>query len=208
VLTSADYAADYNEVKAIGQDTSTTRTAEETEIARFWYEDSPKGWNRIARAYIVERRLNGPKAARVLAGVHIAMADGFIAGMRAKYQYNFWRPVTAIRAGETDGTTRPPRMPPGPVCVTPPIRTTRRRTASWCGCGDRAQRPRWDDYRFSTTSASLPGPSRSFSSFQAAADENANSRVLCGIHFRFAIIEGLRLGRAIGAQTAALLTEQ
>jgi hypothetical protein len=210
VLTSADYAADYDEVKAIGQDTSTTRTAEETEIARFWYEDSPKGWNRIARTYIMERRLNGPKAARVLAGVHIAMADGFIAGFKAKYQYNFWRPVTAIPAGATDGNDATiPDATWSPLCVTPPI-PDHPSTHSVLGAAAATvlTAHAGDDYRFSTTSGSLPGTSRSFSSFQAAADENANSRVLCGIHFRFATIEGLRQGRAIGAQTAALLAEQ
>jgi hypothetical protein len=208
-LASADYAADYNEVKTIGQDTSTIRTADQTEIARFWYEDSPKGWNRIARTYVVERHLNGPKAARVLAGVHIAMADGFIAGLKTKYQYNFWRPVTAIPAGATDGNDATSPDPAWtPLCVTPPI-PDHPSTHSVLGAAAATvlTAHAGEGYRFSTTSASLPGPTRSFGSFQAAANENANSRVLCGIHFRFATIEGLRLGRAIGAQTATLLEE-
>jgi hypothetical protein len=102
-LTSKQYAADYNEVKAIGEKNSTTRTAEQTSIARFWYEGSPAGWSRIARVVAESQGLDSWDTARLLALVDLAMADGFIAGFETRYEFNFWRPVTAIRAGDTDG---------------------------------------------------------------------------------------------------------
>ena len=88
-LFSAQYAADYNEVKAIGAKDSTIRSAEQTSIARFWYEASPAGWSRIAGVVADSLSLDLWDRARLLALVNLAMADGFIAGMEGKYTYNF-----------------------------------------------------------------------------------------------------------------------
>ena len=97
-VSSPAYARDLAHVKEIGTLASTTRTAEQSEIAKFWYEDSPLGWNRIANTVVRQRGLDAWDAARAFALVHFAMADGFIAGFGEKYQYRFWRPVTAIHA--------------------------------------------------------------------------------------------------------------
>lgn len=105
-LSSAAYALDYTYIKSIGERVSSTRTPEQSEIAEFWYEDSPPGWNRIANTAVRERRLDPSASARALALVNFAMADGFIAGFEAKYRFRFWRPETAIRAGATDGNPR------------------------------------------------------------------------------------------------------
>jgi hypothetical protein len=86
-LSTVQYARDLAYVKAIGSTASATRTPEQSEIARFWYEDSPLGWNRIANAAIRERRLDAWSAARAFALVNFAMADGFIAGFEAKYHF-------------------------------------------------------------------------------------------------------------------------
>jgi hypothetical protein len=102
-LSSRRYARDYNEVKTIGAQYSSTRTPEQSTIARFWYEFSGAAWSRIARGVAQSRSLNTWDTARLLALVNLAMADGFIAGFQTKYHFNFWRPVTAIRAGDTDG---------------------------------------------------------------------------------------------------------
>ena len=88
-------------MKSIGQAGSTTRTAEQSEIARFWYESSPPGWNRIARNVAAEQGLDLWSNARLFGLVNLALADGYISSFEAKYTYNFWRPVTAIRAGDT-----------------------------------------------------------------------------------------------------------
>jgi hypothetical protein len=101
-LSGSKYASDYNEVKAIGDKNSATRTAEQTSIARFWYEPSPFAWSRIARLLSESRGFDSWQTARLLALANLAMADGFIAGYQTKYELNFWRPVTAIRAGDTD----------------------------------------------------------------------------------------------------------
>ena len=95
--------------KAIGRIDSTTRTAEQSEIAAFWYEDSLKGWNRIANTRHHAERVGAWRSARILALVNFALADGYIAGFDAKYRFNFWRPITAIHMAAVDGnelTTR------------------------------------------------------------------------------------------------------
>ena len=102
-LSSRLYAADLNFVKAIGRIDSTTRTAEQSEIASFWYELSPPGWNRIANTVITQKRVGTWRSARILALVNFALADGYIAGFDAKYRFNFWRPITAIHMAALDG---------------------------------------------------------------------------------------------------------
>src|SRR5205085_585178 len=96
-LASLRYARDYDEVKAIGEQFSSTRTDEQSSIARFWFEGSPTAWSRIARVVAQSENLDSWDTARLLALVDMAMADGFIAGFATKYDFNFWRPVTAIR---------------------------------------------------------------------------------------------------------------
>jgi hypothetical protein len=89
--------ADIEEVKAIGGSKSVTRTAEQSEIARYWYENSPRGWNRIAREVSAARQFDVWENARLFALVNLAMADGYIANFESKYHYSYWRPVTVIR---------------------------------------------------------------------------------------------------------------
>ncbi len=102
-VTSKKYAADFNEVKTLGAADSTTRTAEQTEIALFWVEGSPPGWNRIARIVSVQHGLDLWENARLFGLLNLASADAYIADFENKYFYEFWRPITAIRAADTDG---------------------------------------------------------------------------------------------------------
>src|SRR6266571_3020090 len=101
-LTSATYARDYNEVKNVGGKVSTVRTADQTEIARFWFE-GPGAWNTIARTVAATRKLDAADSARLLALMNMAMADAYIAGFKIRYVYDSWRPITAIREGDNDG---------------------------------------------------------------------------------------------------------
>src|SRR5262249_27703007 len=101
-LTSATYARDFNEVKSVGGKVSTARTADQTEIARFWFE-GPGNWNTIARVVAADRKLDALDTARILAVMNMAMADAYIAGWKIRYVYDSWRPVTAIREGDSDG---------------------------------------------------------------------------------------------------------
>jgi hypothetical protein len=204
-LSSRKYEKDYNEVKSVGAANSDTRSAVQSEIARYWYEGSPTGWNRIARVVSAARGLDQWESARLFALVHLAMADGFIAGGDAKYTYNFWRPVTAIRAGETDGNPRTTADPAwNPFLITPPT-PDYPSTHSVLGAAAAEVLKRFfnrDDVSFTMTSgAPFPDISRSFTSFSEAAQENADSRVYAGIHYRTTCEDGLKLGRKVGKFT-------
>jgi hypothetical protein len=204
-LTSKQYAADYNEVKAIGEKNSVTRTAEQTSIARFWYEGSPAGWSRIARVVAESRGLDSWDTARLLALVDLAMADGFIAGFETRYEFNFWRPVTAIRAGDTDGNDETVADPAWSTLLNTPAIPDYPSTHSVLGGAASEVLRRFfhdDDVPFTTTSgAPFAGLTRSFDSFSQAAAENGESRIYAGIHFRSAVEDGIKLGNKIGGFT-------
>ena len=202
-LSSIQYARDLAHVKAIGASDSRTRTAEQSEIAQFWYEDSTLGWNRIANTAVRQQRLDTWEAARTLALVNFAMADGFIAGFEAKYRFRFWRPETAIRAtaptGSADASWKP-------FIVTPPVPDypSTHTVLGWAAAevlidilGDRV--------RYSADSLTLPGVTREYKGFSVAAEENGLSRLYAGIHFRHAVKDGRRQGRSVGRAVAEAL---
>jgi PAP2 superfamily len=200
-LDSEEYAAEFDEVKAIGEQFSATRTLEQSEIARFWYENSQLGWNRIARAIAASRAIDLWEQARLLALVNFGLADGFIAGWNARYVYNWWRPVTAIRMGDADGNPATIADPNWNTYLNTPAIPDYPSTHSVLGAAAAEVIERFfddDAIAFTTTSgAPFAGLTRGFSSVAAAAEENADSRVYAGIHFRSATVEGLRLGRKI-----------
>ena len=113
-LTRKKYTADFNEVKSLGGDGVTTpsaRTAEQTEIALFWVESSPLQWNRIARAVAADTELDLWEQARLFGLLNMALADGYVGSFETKYQYDYWRPVTAIQTADTDGNPDTERRP-------------------------------------------------------------------------------------------------
>src|SRR5688572_20135105 len=201
-LTSAKYKADYDEIKAKGQSTSTTRTADQTSVANFWYEFSEAGWNRVARQAVVSKKLNLLEAARLLSLVDIALADSYIAGWDAKFHYNIWRPYTAIRFAANDGDDSTPGDATWePALPTPPVQDYPSTHSALGNAGATVlARILGDNTPFTMTSfTALPaGSTRSFTSFSQAAKENADSRVWAGIHFRFSCDAGLDLGSKIG----------
>jgi PAP2 superfamily len=203
-LGSAEYAVAYDEVRTLGgQNKDTRRSAEQTRVAAFWYEFSDIGWNRVARAVASTQRQDLWQSARTFALLNTAMADAYIAGWDSKFHYDLWRPVTAIRAGADDGNDRTtPDAGFTPYLPTPPVQD-HPSTHSALGAAAAtvlAQAFGRDDIRFAFASSSaLPGHAvREFGSFSAAAAENADSRIYAGLHFRFATVEGLKLGRNIG----------
>jgi hypothetical protein len=204
-LESDDYAAEYNEVKAIGEQFSATRTSEQSQIALFWYENSQLGWNRIARIIAASRGIDLWEQARLLALVNFGLADGFIAGWNARYIYERWRPVTAIRMGEADGNPATIADPNWNTYLNTPAIPDYPSTHSVLGAAAAEVIERFfgdEAIAFTTTSgAPFGGITRTFQSMAAAADENADSRVYAGIHFRSATVEGLRLGRKIAKFT-------
>ncbi len=206
-LSSVQYAHDLAYVKEVGHLHSKTRTPEESEIAAFWYEDSPLGWNRIANGVVRQRGLDNWQAARAFALLHFAMANGFIAGFDAKYEHRFWRPVTAIHAAATDGNPLTEADAAWqPFQVTPPVPDypSTHTVLGWAAAevlidlfGDKQH--------FSLTSLTLPGATRHYRGFSQAARENGLSRIYAGIHFRHAVKDGRRQGRSIGQSVAEVL---
>ena len=199
-LSGAKYARDFAEVKAIGAHTSATRTADQSQIAQFWYEDSPLGWNRIAATVIEQQAIDPWQAARALALMNFAIADGYIAGFADKYTHRFWRPVTAIQQAGTDGNTRTQPDPEWqPFLVTPPVPDyPSTHTVAGAAAATVLIDIFGDAVRYETTSLTLPGVTRSYTGFSMAARENGLSRIYAGIHFRQAVKDGYRQGRSIG----------
>jgi len=211
-LTSFQYALDFHYLKAIGRVDSPWRTPEQTEIARCWAEAAPAGWNRIANTVIRAKELDPWKSARVLALVNFAIADSFIACFDAKYQFRFWRPSSAIQRADEDGnplTDQDADWKPlfsAPPYLVPPIPDyPSNHTAVGAAAAEVLARFFGDRVRFSTTSTSLPGVTRSFRSFTDAAVENGLSRAYAGIHFLRAVADGYWQGRGIGRTIARLL---
>jgi hypothetical protein len=207
LLTSATYARDFEEVKRLGGKDSAARTAEQSEIARYWYEGSAQGWSRIARVMATQVGLGQWETARLLALVNAAIADGFIAGFDMRYVYDFWRPVTAIHAAHADANDETAADAAWESYLnTPPI-PDYPSTHSVAGGAASAVLARFfgnDQLPFSMTSGTpFAGITRSFKSFSHASQENADSRVYAGIHFRSACQDGIRLGQQIGRRAAA-----
>ncbi|WP_205511596.1 vanadium-dependent haloperoxidase [Longitalea arenae] len=201
-LNSAAYATAFNEVKESGRLNSATRTTDQTAYAKFWYEFSEAGWNRVARTVAVNKKLNLLETARLFALVDIALADAYTAGWDSKAYYDLWRPYTAIHHAATDGndqTTADDQWLP--LENTPPVQDyPSTHSALGSAAATVMAKILSDNTSFTMTSPTAfpAGSTRSFSSFSQAAKENADSRVRAGIHFRFACEAGLELGNKIG----------
>lgn len=206
-IDSKDYADALNEVRLFGSINSATRSEEQTAYARFWYEFSEAGWNRIARNVIISKNLSLLESARLLALVDMAIADAYIAGWDSKMFYNFWRPYTAIREADLDNNNSTmPESTWEPVLPTPPVQDY---PSTHSALGNAAAtvlaKLLGDETSFSFISPTAIAGSepRSFTSFSAAARENADSRVMAGIHFRFSCDAGLELGKKVGEWVVA-----
>jgi hypothetical protein len=200
-LTSDEYTDALNEIKILGIANSTTATADEALTGRFWNGAIQNYWNEITQTASQVHNLRTAENARLFALLNLSLADGVIAFYDTKYTYNFWRPVTAIRAAATDdnpetltdpdwlpevGKTAPDPSYPGAHAVISAAAAEVLR--SFFGK---------DHFDFDVTSEVLPGAVRSFPSFSAAAEEATLSRIFAGQHFRFDLTTGNRLGREV-----------
>jgi len=204
-LLSHEYTQAFNEVKDFGAINSTVRTADQTAFALWWYELSDIGWNRIGTIQAMNHNTGLYTTARLFALLNMAIADGYTAGFDSKFYYNFWRPYTAIHAAATDGndgTAADPNWEP--LFVTPPI-PDYPSTHSVAGNAAAAVLEYFfgnnSPFSMTSTTAVPAGAIRSFESIKKAANENAESRVMVGIHFRFAINAGQKLGDEVGRWT-------
>jgi len=208
-LNSPEYAADYNEIKFMGVFSGSGRTDDQSELALFWQGNTALFWNRIASQVSVSRSLSLSQNAHVFALLNLVMADAAIACWDSKYRYVFWRPITAIRAGDTDGN---PSTDPDPTWTpwmdflptgTPahPEYPSGHSTVSGAAAYVLAA-TFGDSTPFTVTSEIRPG-TRAFPSFSAAVAEIADARVFGGIHFRTSCVRANGLGQAVAAYVSS-----
>jgi hypothetical protein len=226
-LTSAAYAADFNEVKLMGRATSTARSTDQTTLALFWASASSPVylWDTVALSLLnrddeeardgVDRsdsstrpdRSDGRRGhslvshARLLALVNIAMADAFIAIWDSKYFYVLWRPITAIALADTDGnpaTTEDPTWLP--LVVTPPYPSYASGLVGVSTAAATVLSAEFGEHtHFTMKSDLLLGVTRSFRSFSAAIDEAVDARVFAGIHYRFDDLDARTCGTSVAS---------
>lgn len=201
-LTSAQYTLEYNEVKAKGALTGSTRTPGQTDIANFWTDNPAAIWYRGIKA-IVERRVpNTGNRARLYALASMSVADSIITAWDSKRYYNLWRPITAIQEGDNDtnpATVGDPTWQP--FVVTPPYQDYTSGANSVSGAITKSLELFFgrDDIAFKLTSNAPAAikKERTYASFSAASQQVVAVRVWQGIHFRFADVEARKAARTV-----------
>jgi hypothetical protein len=205
-LKSEEWAADFNELKDYGGKASTKRSELQTETARFWLMVGPRAYHPFVRDLMIAKQMSVTESARFIALVAVGLNDALIAVFDAKYHYNFWRPITAIRNGDIDGnpatnrdTTWQPidNTPPHPEypcahcilsgCVAGIVSTT-------LGAGEIPE--------VAMTSPTAPGITHRWTNMRNFTEEVANARIWAGFHYRFSTRVGTDMGIRIGKSTA------
>ncbi len=196
-LTSKRYTRDFEEVKSVGALDSTTRTADQTDQARFWAE-GPQPWTRVARALAIDRDLRSIESARMFAMLYTTGADSLISVWNGKARWQFWRPVTAIREAGRDGNPATAADAAWlPLINTPgyPDQPSGLSAVS-AAMAEALEEVFGKRVRFSATSISS-NTTRSYRSFAEAVDEVVDARVYSGIHFRKADVDGEEVGENV-----------
>jgi hypothetical protein len=200
-LNSDTYGDAFNQIKSLGIVNSTTATADEALTGRFWNGAIQNYWNEISQTFSLVHSLTTAQSARLFALLNLSFADDVIAFYDAKYTYNFWRPVTAIRAadpGINPETVADPNWLPEVGKTAPdPSYPGAHAVISASGAEVLISFFDRDHAEFNVTSEVLPGVERSFTSISAAAEEATLSRIFGGQHFRFDLTTGQRLGRDV-----------
>jgi PAP2 superfamily len=203
-LSSAEWARDYNEVKSLGGTKSTARTAEQTEAVRFWDNiNFGPSWQAAARELAMKQEMPLAECARLFALLNVSLANAYIVNWDAKYTYNLWRPVTAIRNGDQDGNDATARdagwtsFNPTPMHPEYPSQATINATIVSAVLesvfGPVKAIP------FTATDVRDAKRTRQFASLADMAEEQKNVRVWGGVHYRFAIGTGEDMGRKVAA---------
>ena len=201
-LTSARYAADLNEVKSVGALNSTTRTAEQTNIGRFWLTTPGVIWGGALSQVAIGLDLDASETARAFALMHMAGADASIACWDTKYAFNFWRPIFAIRRADEDGNPATEPDPAWlPLATTPNFPEFTSGHATVSSAMATVLRLLFDDspgVTMTITSPTNPGFVRQWIAFSQGVNEVIDARVYAGIHFRRSDEVGARMGEQIG----------
>jgi hypothetical protein len=201
-LDSKEWATDFNEIKDYGAQKSAKRTVAQTETARFWLVSGPVAYHPFLRQLAIAKKMDVVDSARFMALSGIAINDALIAVLEAKYHYNFWRPVTAIRNGDIDGNQ------------------ATEREAAWQPLADTPMHPEYpcahcilsgsvagvvkavlgtsDIPEVAMTSPTMAGVTHRWTNLTAFTDEVANARVWSGFHYRSSTRVGTGMGLSIG----------
>jgi len=205
-LESKEWAADYNEVKDYGGQWSTKRNAQQTEIARFWLAGPPVAYHPLIRELIISKQMSVLDSARLMTLVAIGLNDTIMAVLDAKYHYNFWRPITAIRNGDIDGNLATDREATWqPIAITPMHPEYPCSHCSQSGAIAaivKAVLGTTDVPEIAMTSPTAPGVARRWTSMTVFADEVADARIWAGFHYRFSARVGTEMGYRVGEYVA------
>ena len=201
-LTSQEWLRDYNEIREWGGKKSTLRTPEQTEIARFWAMVGPPSWEPIVRQFAASPGRTLLQNARLFALTEMAAADSYIAVFDAKYTYNFWRPITAIRNGDLGGNNQTIRVSDWEPLIDTPLHPE----FPCAHCINSAAVATVLESEFENrqipvitmTSSTAPGAMHRWSSIKEWTDEVAAARIYGGVHYRTSTVVGQNMGRKIG----------
>jgi hypothetical protein len=199
-LTSAVYTQDLNDIKAVGARASATRTADQTQSALFWAGAAASAWNRLAASAAEQRNTTLSQNARLFAILNMAAHDALIVAWDAKYHFDFWRPITAIRLADTDGNPNTaPQTDWVPLIATPAYPDYYSGHQSISGPSAAILTAYFgDSMPVETTSEALPGVTRSWANFEAARQDAMMARVWGGLHFLFTMTDTRDNASAIG----------
>ena len=205
-LTSETWTRDVNEIREYGALNSQVRTPEQSTVGKFWFLTGARTYNPIVRQVVLAKQMDLLDCARLYALTSMAAADSFIAVFEAKYQYNFWRPVTAIRNADLSQNSATPRdatwQPMGETPMHPEYPCAHCISASAVAATLRAVVG--DEVgEISVTSTTAPGVTRRWVRLSDYADEVSNARVWAGFHYRFSTEVGKDMGQKIGELTVA-----
>lgn len=200
-LNSVEYAAELEEVQRVGEAVTTERTADQTEATRFWAATAPTFWNRAAVDAAERRNTSLSQNARLFALLNMAMVDTNLTIFEAKYYFRLWRPIHAIRLADTDGNPLTMAQPDWtPLIANPPYPEYPSGHQSLSGAAAAVLTAYFGgDFPTHGTSEGLPGVTRSWPSFEAAADEALMARIWAGIHFRSAMSDTRTCARQVAA---------
>lgn len=197
-LTSPEYAADLNEVKEIGGATSTTRTPEQTEVARFWTTNMVIQTNDTYRQVAASRGLGLLDTARLMAMGNMVASDSLIATFDSKYTYNFWRPVTAIQRADTDGNDATVADPAWmPAVMTPNFPEYVAGHGSFVSAQAEVYTHFFGPQIDIDLSSSVTGTTRHYATAADLRTEIVNARTWGGLHFRNSSVLAVRLGQQV-----------
>ena len=202
-LTSGKYTRDYNEVKEVGAVSSAARPQDRTDVARYFAVAVPVHvWSQAISQVSVAQSKSLSENARAFALLTMAISDGLVSSMETKYHYVFWRPYTAIRAGDTDGN---PRTDPDPIWTTLiptpcfPSYPSAHASGSYAGRAIAAKIFGSGGHNITLSHPGIPGVTLYYTKFSQITDDIDDARVFGGIHFRFDQEAGAHQGRNVGS---------